>query len=95
MGDGQRVPEMKALLARFRALRITQALGLFAPPLLAEIVIHITADGQRRVYASKIEPIPERIAIVAQQIIAAGLDYGKQYGINITAGDVNQIGRQG
>lgn len=78
------VAPVKGWLARlFHEHAPHTRLDLTAPALIAEVVIHVKSDGERMVYASKMEASPEEIVKVVQAVIEAGMDLARQYGIAI------------
>ena len=72
------------LFARlFRHHRPHTRLDLTAPPLLAEVYVHVKANGDRMVCVSKTEASPEETMLIVQSVIDAGMDLASKHGIQV------------
>ena len=60
-------------------------LNLFAPDVLAEIIIHVHRNGNRHMFCSKFPPetTPDEFGQVTLAVIESAKDFGRQYGIEI------------
>jgi hypothetical protein len=74
---------IRSFLARFLALRGREGLNLLAPPLIAEIVIHVRQDGKRQMYVSKSEADPRQIV---EAMLGCVMELANQHGIKISVG---------
>lgn len=81
----QRGGELKARwYARlFREHRPHTRLDLLAPPLLAEVIVHVKPNGERLVYMSKAEASPQELVLIVQSVVEAGMDLAKQHNVKI------------
>ena len=63
--------------------------NLLVRDLLAEVTVHITSDGQRRVLTSKVEG--PGVHQVVQGLVGAAIDLGHQFGISVNWVAMNQV----
>lgn len=60
-------------------------LNLLAPDLIAEVVIHLGANGERRMFVSNLPPgtTVDVIGTIVMAIVQSAADYGAKYGIEL------------
>lgn len=73
------------LLARLWDREPRRPLNLLAPDLVAEFHIHILADGQSRMYATKLPPNtrPDDLVQLVKCLIDQAIAFGKQHGVEV------------
>ncbi len=78
---------MLAFLKRLWTKEPRPPLNLLAPDVLAEVVIHISPNGERRLYCSRLPPgtTKETYAAITMGVIQSGMEFGEQYGIKVHA----------
>ena len=74
---------MNFLSRWFRYHQPHTRLDLTAPALIAEVLIHVKANGERLTYVAKAESSPQEIMLMVQAVVEAGMDLAKQHGVKI------------
>ena len=76
---------LKAFVLRLWNKEARPPLNLFVPDVLAEIVIHVHRNGERKMFCSKFPPgtTTDELGHVTLAVVESARDFGKQYGIEI------------